>query len=384
MRSPPLILIADDNEANLDILRTRLASQGYEIVTAVDGEEALKGARKYQPDLILLDVMMPKRDGFEVCRLLKADLTLPFMPIILVTAKGETRDIIEGLNSGGDEYITKPIDQGALMARVASILRIKALHDTVQEQSTRLQAQAAELAEWNRTLEKRVSEQIAELERVNRLKRFLAPQLAEMVISSGDDRLLESHRRDVAVVFCDLRGFTALAETAEPEEVMAVLREYHAALGEIIHRFEGTLERFLGDGLMVLFNDPIPCPDPAACAVKMALAMRERVSELAQRWRKQGHDLGFGVGIAQGYATIGKIGFEGRFDYAAIGSVANLASRLCSEAKSGQILISQRVLNAVEDLIEFENLGELSLKGISQVIPVHDVRKLKNSNTADS
>jgi adenylate cyclase len=381
MRSPPRILIADDNEANLDILKTRLASQGYEIVTAMDGEEALEGARKYQPDLILLDVMMPKRDGFEVCRLLKADPTLPFMPIILVTAKGETRDIIEGLNSGGDEYITKPIDHGALMARVASILRIKALHDTVQEQSARLQAQAAELAEWNRTLEQRVAEQLAELERMNRLKRFLAPQLAELVISSGDDRMLESHRRDVAVVFCDLRGFTALAETAEPEEVMEVLREYHAALGEIIYRFEGTLERFLGDGLMVLFNDPIPCPDPAACAVKMALVMRERVSELTQRWRKHGHDLGFGVGIAQGYATIGKIGFEGRFDYAAIGAVANLASRLCSEAKPGQILISQRVLSAVESVVEIENLGELLLKGISQAIPVHDVRRLKNSDS---
>jgi adenylate cyclase len=380
MRSPPRILIADDNEANLDILRTRLANQGYEIVTAMDGEEALEGARKYQPDLILLDVMMPKRDGFEVCRLLKGDPALPFMPIILVTAKGESRDIVIGLESGGDEYITKPVDHAALMARVASILRIKALHDTVQEQSVRLQSQTEELAEWNRTLEQRVAEQLAELERVNRLKRFLSPQLAELVISTGDDRLLESHRRDVAVVFCDLRGFTALAETAEPEEVMDVLREYHAALGEIIHRFEGTLERFLGDGLMVLFNDPIPCPDPAARAVRMAIAMRECVSELTKRWRRHGHDLGFGVGIAQGYATIGKIGFEGRFDYAAIGAVANLASRLCSEAKSSQILVSQRVVIAIESIAEVENLGELMLKGITQAVPVHDVRRLKNSD----
>jgi adenylate cyclase len=380
MRSPPLILIADDNEANLDILRTRLTSRGYAVITASDGEEALDQARGHLPDMILLDVMMPKRNGFEVCRMLKADSTLPFMPIILVTAKGETRDIVEGLECGGDEYITKPVDQAALMARLGSILRIKALHDTVQEQSARLAVQAAELADWNRTLEQRVAEQLTELERVNRLKRFLSPQLAELVVSSGDDRLLDSHRRDVAVVFCDLRGFTALAEKSEPEEVMDVLREYHAALGEIIYRFEGTLERFLGDGLMVLFNDPIPCSDPAARAVKMAVAMRERVSELTQRWRKLGHDLGFGVGIAQGYATIGKIGFEGRFDYAAIGSVANLASRLCSEAKPGQILISQRVLHAVEDFVEVENLGELSLKGITQTSPVHDVRKLKHSN----
>jgi adenylate cyclase len=378
MRSPPRILIADDNEANLDILQTRLASQGYEIITAADGDEALDAARVHHPDLILLDVMMPKLDGVEVCRLLKGDATLPFMPIILVTAKGDIRDIVVGLESGADEYITKPVDHATLMARVSSILRIKKLHDTVQEQSARLQEQTAQLAEWNRTLEQRVAEQLVELERVNRLRRFLSPQLAELVISSGDDHLLESHRRDISVVFCDLRGFTALAETVEPEEVMDVLREYHTALGEIIYRFEGTLERFLGDGLMVLFNDPIPCSDPAVRAVKMAVAMRERVSQLAQRWRNHGYDLGFGVGIAQGYATIGKIGFEGRFDYAAIGAVANLASRLCSEAKPGQILISQRVFTAIEDQVEVNHLGDLSLKGITQPVPVRDVRKLRD------
>ena len=380
MRSPPRILIADDNPANLDILRTRLASQGYEIVTATDGDSALDGARQYRPDLILLDVMMPKRDGFEVCRLLKADPTLPFMPIILVTAKGDPRDVVAGLECGGDEYLTKPVDHAALTARVKSILRIKALHDTVQEQAAHLQAQTAELSEWNRTLEQRVAEQVGEIERVSRLKRFLAPQVAESVVSAGDEQLLKSHRRDVAIAFCDLRGFTALAETAEPEEVMEVLREYHAALGEIIHRFEGTLERFLGDGLMVLFNDPIPCPDPAVRAVKMAVAMRDCVTGLTERWRKHGRELGFGVGIAQGYATLGKIGFEGRFDYAAIGTVANLASRLCSEAKSGQILISQRVLTAVEDIVEAQHLGEVSLKGLTQAIHAHNVRWLKNAD----
>jgi class 3 adenylate cyclase/CheY-like chemotaxis protein len=374
MRSPPRILIADDNAANLDILRTRLAGQGYEIVTAVDGDAALDGAREHQPDLILLDVMMPKRDGFEVCRLLKSDSTLPFMPIILVTAKGDSRDIVTGLESGADEYLTKPVDHAALMARVKSILRIKALHDEVQEQ-------ARQLAEWNRTLEHRVADQVGELERVSRLKRFLAPQVAESVVCTDNERLLESHRRDVAIVFCDLRGFTALAETAEPEEVMEVLREYHAALGEIIHRFEGTLERFLGDGLMVLFNDPIPCADPAVRAVRMAIAMRDCVMEMTERWRKRGHELGFGIGIAQGYATLGRIGFEGRFDYAAIGTVPNLASRICSEAKPGQILISQRVLSAVEDLAETEPLGVVSLKGLARPISVFDVRGLKKSDS---
>ena len=373
MRSPPRILIADDNVANVDILRTRLASQGYEVVTAMDGEAALTAAREHRPDLILLDVMMPKRDGFEVCRLLKADATLPFMPIILVTAKAETRDIVGGLESGADEYLTKPVDHAALTARVKSILRIKALHDTVLEQSARLEAQAAQLTEWNQTLERRVAEQLGEIERVSRLKRFLAPQLAELVMSMGGERLLESHRRDVAVVFCDLRGFTAFAETAEPEEVMDLLRQYHAVLGEIIHRFEGTLERFLGDGLMVLFNDPIPCPDAAARAVRMAVDMRDSVARLTEQWRKRGHALGFGVGIDQGYATLGRIGFEGRFDYAAIGTVANVASRLCNEAKPGQILISPRVLMKVENAVKVEPVGEFELKGIRRPLAAYNV-----------
>ena len=377
MRSPPLILIADDNIANVDILRARLANRGYEIVTAMDGEAALDVAREQQPDLILLDVMMPKRDGFEVCRLLRAGQDLPFIPIILVTAKDDPRDIVAGLESGADEYLTKPVDHAALTARVRSILRMKALHDQVQEQSANLQAQALELAKWNRTLEQRVADQLTEIERVSRLKRFLSPHVAESVISNGDDRLLESHRRDVAVVFCDLRGFTAFAERAEPEEVMQVLREYHAELGEIIHRFEGTLERFLGDGLMVLFNDPIACTDPALRAVRMAVAMRERVLELAVRWRKLGHDLGFGIGIAEGYATLGRIGFEGRFDYAAIGTVVNLAARLCDDARSGQILVSQRVLSHVEDFVEAEPSGELTIKGLTRPIAVHDICRIR-------
>ena len=378
MKCPPRILIADDNPANLDILQARLASQGYEIVTAIDGEVALALARERQPDLILLDVMMPKRDGFEVCRLLRADEDLPFMPIILVTAKDDPRDIVAGLESGADEYLTKPVDHAALTARVRSILRLKALHDRVQEQAACLQVQTAQLAEWNRALEQRVAEQLAEIDRVSRLKRFLSPQIAESIVSKGNEHLLESHRRDVAIVFCDLRGFTAFAETAEPEEVMEVLHEYHAALGEIIHRFEGTLERFLGDGLMVLFNDPVEMADSAARAVRMAVAMRDCVALLAERWRRLGHELGFGVGIAQGYATLGKIGFEGRFDYAAIGTVVNLASRLCAEAKPGQILVSQRVLNTVEAFVEAEPFGELTIKGLARPIATYDVRRLKN------
>jgi adenylate cyclase len=377
MRTPPCILIVDDEPMNLDILQTRLAVHGYEILTATNGEEALAVAKAQQPDLILLDMMMPKVDGIDVCRDLKADASFPFMPIIMVTAKADSKDVVAGLEAGADEYLTKPLDQAALVARIKSMLRIKALHDTVQEQAVRLEAQSTQLAEWNRTLEQRVVEQLAELGRVGRLKRFFSPQLAELVVSSGGERLLESHRREITVVFCDLRGFTAFSETAEPEEVMGVLREYHAALGTLIFRFEGTLERFAGDGIMVFFNDPLPCPDPAAQAVRMAVAMRQQMGELTEKWRKRGHQLDFGVGIAQGYATLGMIGFEGRVDYGAIGPVTNLASRLCDEARGGQILISQRVFVAVEEPVEAEPVGELCLKGFHKPVPTFNVVRLK-------
>ena len=369
MNDPPIILVVDDNEVNRDILVTRLEAHGYRMIQAEDGEAALKVARAQLPDLILLDVMMPKIDGIEVCRQLKQDANLPFMPIILVTAKTDTKDIVAGLDAGADEYLTKPIDQGALVARVRSVLRLKALHD-------RVTAQAGELSEWNRTLEARVAAQLAELERAGALKRFLAPQVADL-IASGDERVLAGHRREVTVVFCDLRGFTAFAEGAEPEEVMAVLSEYHASLGTLIHQHEGTLERFTGDGVMVFFNDPIACPDPAQRAVRMAVAMRDRCSELTVTWRKLGYDLGFGVGIAHGYATLGRIGFEGRHDYAAIGSVVNLAARLCGEAASGQIIVERKVMIAVEEIAESEELGPLTLKGFHRAVPAFNVRALR-------
>ena len=376
MRTPPRILIADDNPANLDILRTRLSVHSYEILTAPDGAEALAMALIEQPDLLLLDVMMPGMNGLDVCQRLKANPTLPFMPIILVTAKTDSRDIVAGLEAGADEYLTKPVDQAALVARVKSMLRIKALHDTVKDQAARLEAQAAELIELNQTLEGRLAEKLVELERVSRLKRFLSPQVAELVISSGKETFLESHRREITVVFCDLRGFTAFSETAEPEEVMRVLGEFHSAMGELIFRFDGTLERFAGDSLMVFFNDPLPCPDGPARAVRMAVAMRARFAELGQAWWKRGHQLAFGVGIAHGYATLGKIGFEARVDYGAIGTVTNLASRLCDEAAGGQILIAQRVYAAVEPLVTAEPVGELSLKGLRRPVMTYNVLAL--------
>jgi adenylate cyclase len=367
MNNPALILVVDDNEINRDILVTRLESHGYKTLQAADGEEALVAVAQHRPDLVLLDVMMPNLDGLEACRRLKSDTT-SFMPIILVTAKAATRDVVEGLDAGADEYLTKPIDQAALVARVRSVLRVKALHDQVQ-------AQAADLANWNRTLEQRVEEQVAEIERIGRLKRFLSPQVAQLV-SSGDERVLESHRREVTVVFCDLRGFTAFSEAAEPEEVMAVLRDYHKALGALIDKFEGTVERFAGDGLLVLFNDPLPCPEPSLKAVRMATEMRDEIAALAATWRTHGHELGFGIGIAHGYATLGCIGFEGRFQYSATGTVANLASRLCDEARNGQILVDAKVHAAVQAQVEIESAGELALKGFRRPVPAFNVRKL--------
>ena len=379
MHTPPRILAVDDIAENLEIVRVRLEAHGYEVITALDGEAALCMARERRPDLILLDIMMPKLDGIAVLRELKQDEDLGFIPVILLTAKADRTDVVSGLDAGGDDYLTKPIDQAALVARVRSMLRIKTLHDIVQGQKTQLAQQAEELASWTRTLEQRVAEQVSEIERVSRLKRFLAPQVADLIASNGDDvNLLDSHRREVTVLFCDLRGFTAFTESTEPEEVSRVLQEFHQALGQLIDHYEGTLERFAGDGILTLFNDPLPCADHTQKALNMAVDMRENIGELTLLWRKRGHDLGFGIGIALGYATLGRIGFERRFDYAAVGSVTNLASRLCYEAKAGQILIDQRVFNAMDQLIEVRPLEPLTLKGFRRPMDAYELIRLRS------
>jgi len=367
MNNPARILVVDDNETNRDILVTRLENNGYQTLQAADGEQALTSVKQHLPDLILLDVEMPKLDGFEVCRRLKKDPAMPFIPIILCTARAASQDVVTGLDAGADEYLTKPIDQAALVPRVRSMLRIKELHDQVQ-------AQAKDLAAWNQTLEQRVNAQVAELDSMNRLKNFLSPQIAKLVVS--DEKLLESHRRDITVVFCDLRGFTAFAEQAEPEDIIAVLQEYYRCLGESIDRFEGTLQHFAGDGLLIIFNDPIPCPDPAARAVRMAVEMRACVTALAEKWRRFGYELGFGVGIASGHATLGNVGYEGRFHYSATGTVVNLGSRLCAQAADGQIVIDGRVQLAVESIASTEPLGELDLKGLHRPVRAFNVREL--------
>ncbi|MBV9373998.1 MAG: response regulator [Alphaproteobacteria bacterium] len=373
MREPARILVVDDVPDNLEILQMRLESQGYEVATAGDGVEALEKIRELLPDLVLLDIMMPKMDGIEAVKRLKADRSLPFIPVILVTARADAKDVIAGLESGGDDYLTKPVDHAALSARVRSMLRIKALHDTVQAQAERLEQQANELVAWNKTLEERVAAQLGEIERMGRLKQFLAPQIAETIISSGGEAILDTHRRDIVVLFCDMRGFTAFSETAEPEDIITVLREYHNALGPLIHRHEGTLDRFTGDGLIIIFNDPIPCSDPARRAVGLAVEMRDAVRSLAQSWSSRGYEIGFGIGISQGYATLGPIGFEGRSDYTAIGTVINVAARLCAEAKNGQILITQRVAAEIDGFAEVESLGEIALKGLGRPVATLNV-----------
>jgi adenylate cyclase len=345
------ILYAEDNSDLRNYIRD-LLSKDYNVFLAVDGRDGMEKAGKYKPDLVLTDHMMPQMSGRDLLHAIRGDPELCSIPVIFLTARAGSEARIESLDAGADDYIAKPFDEAELIVRIRNVL-----HGRAQER---------ELAELNHALV------------VGRLKRFVSPQLADLILSSGGDKLLESHRRQISVVFCDLRGFTAFSETTEPEEVMEVLQEYHAAMGTLIFSFEATLERFAGDGIMVYFNDPIPCTDPAARAVQMALAMRERVTELNQEWRKRGYHLDFGVGITLGYATLGKIGFEGRFDYAAIGSVTNLASRLCDEAQGGQILISQRVHAAVAELVHAEPIGELPLKGLHQPVPAFNVVGLKN------
>ncbi len=371
MQTPTRILVVDDNPTNVDILEARLTAQGYEVVKAFDGAEALKVVAEKLPDLILLDIMMPEIDGIEVCRRIKHDDSLPFTPVIMVTAKGESKDVVEGLEAGAEEYLVKPVDHAALIARVASMLRIKALHDKTLEQSAQLEA-------WNRELEERVAAQVKELQKVEALKRFFPPQLADAIVSDDQAEILEDHRREVTVVFCDLRGFTVFSSLTEPEEEMRVLREYHSVVCPLIFEYGATLEHFAGDGVMSFLNDPFPCKDHIRRAIEMADAMRTRVNELRKQWVRREVELGFGIGIGTGFATLGRIGTPELFHYAAIGSVANLASRLCDEAKNEQILITQRAYSAIEEIFEVEPIGELSLKGFLKPVSTYNVLRLKN------
>jgi adenylate cyclase len=355
----PRILVVDDMPANVRLLEAILEPAGFSVIAAGSGPEALELVVAELPDLVLLDVQMAGMNGYEVCRRIRENEATALLPVVMLTSHDEEARI-DGIRAGADDFVTKPFDQQELLLRVRSLVRIKRYHDTIR-------AQAAELGELNRTLETRVAEQVEELARMTRLRRFLSPTLAEVVMERGDS-VLESHRRELAVLFADLRGWTDFSAGTEPEEVMSVVGSYHAAMGELILRYEATVGWFAGDGLMVWFNDPIPCDDPAARAVRMAVEMREAMAALTAAWHKRGHELDFSIGVALGYATIGRIGFEGRYDYGAVGSVLNLASRLCDAAGPGQIVIGQRVLAEVEELVEAESLGKVELKGFGKPV----------------
>lgn len=360
------ILVVDDTPQNVKLLADLLTVKGYAVLTASSGEEALATVTSENPDLVLLDIMMPGLSGYEVCRRIREDPRTVLLPVVLVTSLDPQQERVRGIEAGADDFLNKPINQPELFARVKSLLRVKSLQDEVRRQ-------ADELREWNSRLEEKVRDQVAQLERLSRLKRFVSPRIGELILAGEVDDPLSTHRREITVVFTDLRDFTAFTETAEPEEVMGVLRQYHDTLGRIVIAHDGTIEHFAGDGVMILFNDPVPVPEHELAAIRMTLDMRHAIEKLATEWKKRGHDLGFSVGIANGYATMGAIGFEGRRDYGAIGTVCNLAARLCGEAKPGQILISQRVCGKVEHDFRLEAAGELALKGFHRPVPAHSV-----------
>ena len=365
MNATPTILIVDDTAQNIRLLDAVLSPQGYRIAAAGSGREGLAKMNSENPALVLLDIVMPDLSGLEVCRRIRENPATRLLPVVMLTSSGD-QDKTMAIEAGADDFLERPFNQPELLARVRSLLRIKAYYDTIQ-------GQAAQLAEWNQTLEARVQAQVEELQRLSRLRRFLSPQVADLIVSSGDEGMLEGHRREITVVFCDLRGFTAFAETAEPEDVMGVLAEFHNELGQLVFRFEGTLEWFAGDGIMTIFNDPFPCPDPSMRAVRMALAMQERFRDLAAGWRKRGYALDLGIGIAACYATLGKIGFEARWEYSAVGSVVNMASRLCDEAQGGQILLGPRAYAAVEGAVLAQPIGPLTLKGFHRSVPAFNL-----------
>jgi adenylate cyclase len=368
---PTHVLVVDDQPQNIRLLEAVLTPRGYDVLTASSGDEALATVERDQVDLVLCDIVMPGMDGYEVCRAIRERPATAYLPVVMVTASGDEQKI-KALEAGADDFLTKPINQSELLARVASLARIKRYQDTIKRQSD-------ELAAWNQELEARVEQQVSQIERMGRLRRFLSPQLAELIVDSGDESFLESHRREIVVVFCDLRGFTAFAEHSEPEEVIGVLEQYFAELGDLIFRFEGTLERFAGDGLMVFFNDPVRCDDGPARAIRMAVAMRTRIRRLAEAWAREGHDLALGIGIAQGYATLGRIGFDGRHDYAAIGNVTNLAYRLCADAGPWQILVTERVFSAAGPIAVGEDAGIRELRGFSRSVHAFDVKGIDNA-----
>lgn len=352
------ILVVDDTPRNVKLLVDLLSARGFDVASAESGQEAIEQLEKQSPDLVLLDVVMPGMSGYDVCRWIRGREETRLLPVVMVTALDPVEERVNGIEAGADDFLSKPVNTAELLARVRSLLRIRSLQ--------------RELEAWNTTLEQRVAEQVDKLGRLERLQSFFSPQVAELIAGDGH-KMLEPHRRRVSVAFLDLRGFTEFAESAEPEEMMEVLGEYHSEMGRIITEHEGTLERFTGDGLMVFFNDPVEVEYHERCAVEMALAMREVAEDLRSRWQRHGHELSLGIGLATGYATLGVIGFEGRWDYAAIGSVTNRAARLCGAARPGEILVPQEFLSRIDGLVEAEDLGEVELRGFRRPVRTFNV-----------
>ncbi len=355
------LLVVDDSKVNRLLLGRSLQLQGHHVELAENGREALDMLRAQPFDLMLLDIEMPELDGFQVLEAMKADPELRDVRVIVTSAVEGLESVVRCIELGAEDYLSKPVNAVLLKARIGSSLAKKQMTD--------------ELREWNLRLAERVDEKVREVERLTKLRRFVTPQLAD-VIAAGADDILRSHRREITVLFCDLRGFTSFSETAEPEEIMGVLREFHEAVGPMIFEHEGTLTQFTGDGMLVIFNDPIPCADPAWQAVHLAVGMRDRTAELSQQWRRRGHDLELGIGIAVGFASCGEIGFEGRTEYTAIGTVVNLAARICGMAPGGQILVAHRVHAAVEDRVEARSLGDIEFKGLSRPVPIFEIAAL--------
>jgi adenylate cyclase len=360
-QEPACILVVDDTADNAKLLADLLERQGYQVRSTASGPEALAALSRDRYDLVLLDVVMPEMDGYEVCRRIRQDTRFATLPVVMVTALDAKEERVKGLEAGADEFLSRPINHPELLARARSLLRIKRMHDYMQRQ-------ALELAEWAATLEQRVARGVAEVERLSRLKRFFSPKVADLIVSGAAADPLHGHRREIVVIYLDLRGFTAFAESWEPEEVMRALAAYHAEMGRLVVDYEATLERFTGDAMMVFLGDPVAIDKPAENAVSLALAMRDAALDLSAKWKKRGVDLGLGIGIDQGFATVGAIGFEGRVDYAAIGTVTNLACRLCQHARAGEVLLSQRIYAEVEAIIEAQDLGEVQLHGFSRPI----------------
>jgi adenylate cyclase len=369
MSSLAKVLVVDDTPNNVKLLADLLTVKGYAVATAANGADALAKVASEKPDLVLLDVMMPGLSGYDVCRRIRADAVTALLPVVLVTSLDPLQERVHGIEAGADDFLSKPINQPELFARVRSLLRVKSLQDEVGRQ-------ADALKEWNLKLEQRVTEQVAELHRLGQLKRFFSPHVADAIVSAGEHSILGAHRREISYVFVDLRGFTAFTDGAEPEEVEAVLRDYQGAMGAVAIEHDATLDRFAGDGILIFFNDPLPIPEPGKRAATMALEMQARFVPLRKRWSKLGYELDLGIGIAQGFATLGAFGFEGRWDYSAIGSVVNLASRLSDEAQSGQILIDRRTCAALGEAADVEAVGPLSLKGFAQPVAAFLLKRL--------